>query len=70
MREHAVGKAQAQLNKAKREHDQMIKAIEQERAVLNECQEAEEARWEKARHKLEVVSDAHASEAKSSTCCR
>ena len=52
-RERAIDKAQAQFDEGKREHEQVMEAIESERAALDERQETEEARWEKARHKLE-----------------
>jgi colicin import membrane protein len=52
-RERAIEKAQAQFDEARREHEQVMDAIERERAALDKRQEAEEGRWEKAKHKLE-----------------
>jgi colicin import membrane protein len=49
-----MDRAQAQFDEAKREHEQVIEAIEKERAALDERQEAEDARWERAKSKLEV----------------
>lgn len=52
-RDKAVATAQAALDKAKREHEARAEAIEDARAALDERAEAEQARWDKQRTKLE-----------------
>jgi hypothetical protein len=52
-REQAIAKAQAALDRAKREHDARAGAIEAERAALETRSQAEDARWEKQKEKLE-----------------
>jgi hypothetical protein len=54
-KERAVGKVQAQLDKAEREHDIKVGLIEKERAALDQRAEAEDARWEKQRSCLEAA---------------
>ncbi len=54
-REQAVAKAQAALETAKREHDNIASAIEAERAAVEKRSQAEDARWEKLRHKLDLA---------------
>jgi colicin import membrane protein len=54
-RQQAVAKAQAALEKAKREHDARASAIESERAALEKRSQTEEARWEKQKEKLEIA---------------
>ena len=54
-RERAVAKAQTALDKAKREHDARSGAIEAERAALEMRSQAEDARWEKQREKLDAA---------------
>jgi colicin import membrane protein len=54
-RERAVAKAQTALDKAKREHDARSGAIEAERAVLEGRSQAEDARWEKQKGKLDAA---------------
>lgn len=51
-REKAVAAAQAALDKATRDHEARADEIEAERAALDECAGAEEARWNKQRKKL------------------
>jgi colicin import membrane protein len=54
-REQAIAKAQAALDKAKREHDARAGAIEAERTALETRSQAEDARWQKQREKLEAA---------------
>jgi colicin import membrane protein len=53
-REQTVAKAERALEQAKREHDTKVKKIEKDRAALDKLSEAENARWEKQREKLEA----------------
>ena len=55
LREKAVAKAQAAIEEAKREHEKRASAIESERATIEKRSEAEDARWEKQRKKLEMA---------------
>ncbi|WP_063683811.1 hypothetical protein [Bradyrhizobium stylosanthis] len=52
-RDKAVATAQAALDKARREHEMRAEAIEAARAALDDRAEAEQARWDKQRTKLE-----------------
>ena len=52
-REEATAKAQAALDRAKREHHARSGAIEAERVALDRRSQAEEARWERQKDKLE-----------------
>ncbi|PJG52458.1 cell envelope biogenesis protein TolA [Bradyrhizobium forestalis] len=52
-RDKAVAAAEAALAKARREHEAKAEEIEAERAALDERAEAEQARWDKQRKKLE-----------------
>jgi colicin import membrane protein len=54
-REKMVAKAQAALDKARREHEENVNAIEAERAALDERAQAEDTRWEKQREKLNAA---------------
>jgi colicin import membrane protein len=54
-REQAIAKAERALEQAKREHEAKSKEIENDRAALDRRSEAEEARWQKQREKLENV---------------
>jgi hypothetical protein len=54
-RRQAVAKAEAALEKAKREHEKKVATIEAERAVLDERAQAEDSRWETERKKLETA---------------
>jgi hypothetical protein len=54
-RERAIAKAQTALDKAKREHDAKAGAIETERAALENRSQAEDARWEKQKEKLDTA---------------
>jgi colicin import membrane protein len=54
-REQATAKAQAALDKAKREHDAKAGAIEAERAAVEKRSQAEDARWENQKKKLEAA---------------
>jgi colicin import membrane protein len=54
-RDQAVAKAQAALDKAKREHDARAGALEAERAALETRSQAEGARWQKQKEKLEAA---------------
>jgi len=50
-----VAEAQAALDKARREHEENVNAIEAERAALDEREQAEETRWEKQKSKLDTA---------------
>jgi colicin import membrane protein len=52
-RQHVVAKAQAALEKGKREHDAKASSIAAERVALEKRVQAEEVRWEKQKEKLE-----------------
>jgi|tagenome__1003787_1003787.scaffolds.fasta_scaffold20870087_2 colicin import membrane protein len=54
-REKAVAKAQAALEKAKRDHDKRASIIETQRAAIEKQSQAEGARWEKKRKKLDMA---------------
>jgi hypothetical protein len=54
-RQRAVAKAQAALEKAEREHDRRVTDIEAERSAVEKRSQAEEARWEKAKKKLDIA---------------
>lgn len=54
-REQAVAKAQAALEAAQREHDSKASAIEAERAAVEKRSQAEDARWEAQKHKLDLA---------------
>jgi hypothetical protein len=47
--------AQAAFETAEREQDSIASAIEAERAAVEKRSQAEGARWEKLRHKLDVA---------------
>jgi len=53
-REAAVTKAETALERAGRDHDRRAQKIERERAALDRRSEAERARWEKHKQKLEA----------------
>jgi colicin import membrane protein len=52
-REQAIAKAERELDQATREHYIKAKKIESDRAALERRSQAEDARWEKQREKLE-----------------
>jgi colicin import membrane protein len=52
-RQEAISKAQAALERSRSEHDKAMAAIESQRKALERRSEAEAARWEKERRKLE-----------------
>jgi colicin import membrane protein len=52
-RDEAIAKAEAALERGRREHDKAKGAIEDQRKALDQRSEAEAARWEKERLKLE-----------------
>jgi colicin import membrane protein len=54
-REKAVAKAQAAIQHAKRHHDERASTIQAEWAALEERSQAEDARWEKQKGKLEIA---------------
>lgn len=54
-RERAVAQAQAEIDKAEREHKRKAGAIEAARAKLDRQAQAEETRWQKQREKLEAA---------------
>ena len=54
-REQAVAKAERALEHAKREHETKVREIEKDRAALDRRSQAENARWEKQREKLDAA---------------
>jgi hypothetical protein len=54
-REHAVAKAERALEQAKREHETKVQKIEKDRAALDRRSQAENARWDKQKEKLEAT---------------
>ena len=54
-REKAVAKAQAAIEEAKREHNKRARTIETDRAAIEKRSQAEDARWEKQKEKLETA---------------
>jgi colicin import membrane protein len=54
-REQAIAKAQTALEQATRKHESNAKKIEHDRAVLDRRLQAEDARWEKQKEKLETA---------------
>jgi colicin import membrane protein len=54
-RQKATAKAEAAFANAKREHDTRASTIEAERAALEKRSQAEDARWEKRKQKLEIA---------------
>ena len=54
-RQHAVAKAEVALEEARREHEERASTIETERAALEKRSQAEDARWEKQKQKLQAV---------------
>jgi len=51
--EQAIAKAERALKNAEQEHDTKVKKIEQDKAALDQRSQAEDARWEKQKQKLE-----------------
>ena len=54
-REQAIATAERALQAAKREHETKIKKIEKDRAALDRRSQAENARWETQKEKLEAA---------------
>jgi colicin import membrane protein len=54
-REQAIAKAERALGQAKREHETRIQKIEKDRAALDRRSQAENARWETQKEKLETA---------------
>jgi colicin import membrane protein len=54
-RQEAVAKVQAAIEEAKRDHDKRASTIETDRAALEKRSQAEDARWEKQKEKLEIA---------------
>jgi colicin import membrane protein len=54
-RQKAIAKAQAAIEEAKRGHDKRATTISAERAAIEKRSEAEDARWEKQKEKLEIA---------------
>jgi hypothetical protein len=54
-RQRAIAKAQAALEEAERQHEKRAAIIDAERDALEEKSQAEDARWEKERSKLETA---------------
>jgi colicin import membrane protein len=54
-REQAIAKAKAALEEAKRDHEIMVEEIKRDRAALDRRSQAEDARWEKQKEKLETA---------------
>ena len=54
-REQAIAKAERALEQARREHESNAKKIEHDRAALDKRSQAEDARWEQQKEKLETA---------------
>ena len=54
-REQLIAKTEMALEQAKREHETKVQKIEKDRAALDRRSQAENARWEKQRGKLETA---------------
>ena len=54
-REQAIAKAETALEEAKRDHDTKVEEIQRDRAALDRRSQAEDARWEKQKEKLETA---------------
>jgi hypothetical protein len=54
-REQAIAKAERALEGAKRDHETKVEEIERDRAALDRRSQAEDARWEKQKEKLEIA---------------
>jgi colicin import membrane protein len=54
-REQAVAKAEAVLEEARREHEERAGTLETERAALEKRSQAEDARWEQQKQKLQTA---------------
>jgi colicin import membrane protein len=54
-REQAIAKAERALELATREHETKAKKIDNDRAALDRRSQAEDARWEKQKQKLEIA---------------
>ena len=54
-REQAIAKAERALEQARREHESNAKKIEHDRAALDKRSQAEDARWEQQKQKLETA---------------
>jgi len=54
-REQAIANAEAALEEAKRDHEAKVEEIERDRAALDRRSQAEDARWEKQKEKLEAA---------------
>jgi colicin import membrane protein len=52
-RDEAIAKAQGALERGRREHDKAMGAIDEQRKALHQRSEAEAARWEREKLKLE-----------------
>jgi colicin import membrane protein len=53
--EQAIAKAERALEQAKQEHETKAKKIEYERAAFDRRSQAEDARWDKQKEKLEIA---------------
>jgi colicin import membrane protein len=54
-RQQAIAKAERALEQAKQEHETKAKKIEYERAAFDRRSQAEDARWDKQKEKLEIA---------------
>jgi colicin import membrane protein len=54
-RKQVIAKAERALEEAKRDHETKAEEIENDRAALDRRSQAEDARWEKQREKLEIA---------------
>jgi colicin import membrane protein len=54
-REQAMTRAERALEQAKREHDTKVRKIEKDRTAIEKRSQAENARWEKQKEKLETA---------------
>ena len=54
-RERAIAKVERALEQAKRDHETKVEEIERDRAALERRSQAEDARWEQQKEKLETA---------------
>ena len=54
-REEAIARAETALEEAKRDHETKVEEIKRDRAALDRRSQAEDARWEKQKERLETA---------------
>ena len=55
LREQAIAKAETALEEAKRDYETKVEEMKRARAALDRRSQAEDARWEKQKEKLETA---------------